>query len=538
MTDTPPLREENKDANGPVLQWHLLGGNNKHRIGANCGLCTYEEPDGLGGKHSRSVLFDAGMLFGDQKYPEDPALTECDVVIPDLARFLEKPDDPKHKPERVLDAIFLTHNHADHLGAIPFLLLMGYKLPKIYATPYTAKKLEQELSNAGLDPMEWPVISTIAPGAPVQEGPLSVSAFWVSHSTPQSAGFFIDSPAGTILQPGDFKLDQTVVCGPAFSAEQFRRVVSKPVDLLLLDSTGADRDITPTTEHDVRETLHGLMDQNPDKRFVIAVMSGFEENLASVAKVAAEKGKTFWISGWSHEQGLRALKETGRTLSDAIGMPLDLRTLQSGKAARDLAESKPGNNVVVVTGASGQPSSNLPRAAEGNYSALQLDPKNDIILICAPTIPGQEYLRERMVNSLRNKGFEVITRKEAEIWSQAHARLPEMLELARLADAKTVLPVHGGENLRKSCATAIEKMGQKTLSADNGDVVRVTKNGCHSVNPASKGKPKLTGFKTLQGTSWTDKYYIKVDAPARGNKKTSPAANNNRKKRPQIFNIK
>src|SRR5262249_28705292 len=150
-------------------------------------------------------LFDAGVLIGDRRYPEYPELAECDSIIADYARFLKKRGDPQ-APAEPLDAIFLTHNHVDHLGALPFLLLMGYELPRVYATPFTAKRLEQEFVNAGIAPEEWPEIVSIAPGAPVQEGPVKVNAFWVSHSTPQAVGFFVDTPQGTILNPGDFKL--------------------------------------------------------------------------------------------------------------------------------------------------------------------------------------------------------------------------------------------------------------------------------------------------------------------------------------------
>jgi len=518
------------------LHWHLLGGNNKHRIGANAGLCVFEETDSMGEKRTTRVLFDAGSLIGDSKYPEYPELSPCDTVIPDMAPYLKKRGGPD-APEP-LDAIFLTHNHVDHLGALPFLTLMGYEVPKVYATPYTVKRLEQEYTNAGIDPDEWPEMIAIAPGKPVQEGPVKVSAFWVSHSTPQSVGFFIETPEGNILNPGDFKLDKTVVWGPAFSEEQFHRVVNKPVDVLLLDSTGADRDIVPTTEEDVREQLRELMEKYPGKRFVIAVMSGFEENLASVAKVSAEYDRTLWVSGWSHEQSLAALKATGMTLSDHLGQDVDLRVLATPKSARDLDEQKPGRSVVVVTGAAGSPSSALPRAAAGEHPQLQLDKKNDIILFCAPSIPGQEASRERLLSMLRGKGFQVLTRQEATLYSQAHARLPELVDMVKMANPKTVLPIHGDAELRAHNAEAVEKMGKKVLQADNGDVIRVTKDGCKSTEPASKGKPKFVGFRTLQGQHWWEKNYMMMNAPQEKPAGADNAANNNQKpKRPKIFNV-
>ncbi len=525
------------EKSGKSLSWHILGGNNKHRIGANSGLCVYQETDSLGETKKRAILFDAGVLSGDPKYPEHPVLSASDTVIPDYARFLKKKDGSGPEPETLIDTIFLTHSHSDHLGAIPFLVLMGYAVPKIHATPYTAKRLEQELSNAGIDPEDWPEIFTIAPGLPVQEGSMKISAFWVSHSTPQSVGFFIETPEGNILTPGDFKLDQSVLWGPAFSEDQFKRVIgSKQVDLLLLDSTGADRDIPSITEEDVRETLRELMEKYPNKRFVIAVLSGFEENLASVAKVAAEYDRTLWVSGWNHEQSLAALAETGLTLPEHLGEDLDLRILQPGKQARDLAAMRPRESVIVVTGATGKPSAVMTRAAEGRHNALELDPKTDVILFCAPSIPGQEGSRERLLSTLRGRGFNVLTRAEAQLYSHAHARLPEIIEMARLAKAKTVLPVHGTEGLRTHCFKAMEKMGQKAISAGNGDVLRVTKDGVFSENPPTKDHPPLVGFKTLQGTGWLDRHYLMVETPKEKGDLPVPA-NNNQKPKPKIFNI-
>lgn len=530
-----------KTGNGSVedgsvrsLHWHVLGGNNKYRIGMNSGLCAYEETDSMGVRRQRNILFDMGVLNGDPKCPEDPSLADSDIVFPDMEKYFCKKDDPLHRPEKKVDSIFLTHSHSDHIGAIPLLALMGYEIPKIYATPYTAKRLEQELANSGLNPDEWPQIYTIAPGKPIQEGPVKVSAFWVSHSTPQSVGFFIETPEGNILTPGDFKLDDTVIWGPSFDEAQYKQIVSKSVDLMLMDSTGADSDTLPIREHDVRETLRDLMEKYPKKRFVIAVMSGFEENLASVAKVASEYGRTSWVSGWAHEQALSALKETGLTLSDSIGQEVDVRVLSTPKSVRELNEAKAGKSVVVVTGAQGMPSAALTRAASGQHNLLTLDPKEDIILFCAPSIPGQEGYRQQLLNTLRNKGYKVLTRQDAPLYSQAHARVPELVEMVKMTKPKVLMPSHGDLKLRRACAETMEKMGQKIISSENGAIIRVTKEGCHEINP-QRGASSLIGFKTLQGQSWFDRHYLMTKAPAEKPAAPKPAANGNQK-RPQIFN--
>jgi len=520
------------------LQWHLLGGNNINGVGANSGLCLYNYFDDKGRPQKKALLFDMGIMPGDRRKPEDISLKDCDIIMPDYDSFFYKINDTKHRPETPVDSIFLTHNHSDHIGALPLLVLMGYKLPKIYATPYTAKRLEQAFSNAGLEPSEWPHIYYIAPGKAIKEGPVNVTSFWVSHSTPQSVGFFIETPEGNILNPGDFKLDQSVAWGPAFSESQFKRIVSKPVDCLLLDSTGAGKNVNPVTEKDLRDSIRGLMKENPDKRFIIAVMSGYEENLASIAIVTPEYKRKLWLAGGSHEQIVSALKATGMSFSEHLNPDIDLRILNSHKSGDALSNCKPKDSIVVVTGAQGHNGAALTRAADGNHNYLKLDNKTDIVLFCAPSLPGQEALRGRIISKLKRTGFTVITKDDLKIYPHSHARQSEVIDFIKLANPKNILPIHGSNKLREDCGDISKKLGKRILQAGNGDIINISKRGIKSAEPKTKNAPSLLGLKTLQGSSWKDRYYLVTKTKnVKKNNEGETANNNNKNPRPRIFNI-
>ncbi len=176
---------------------------------------------------------------------------------------------------------------------------MGYKLPKIYATPYTAKRLELELSNAGLElsRMAGNSHDRARQGGPGRSRQRELGFLGQPFNAAVDRLLHRHAGRGNILHTGDFKMDLSPCCGGLeANEEQFRRIVSKPVDLLLLDSTGAEQDKDVVTEQDVRESLHEVIAKNPGTRLIVAVMTGYEENLASVAKVAAEEKRTLWVA--------------------------------------------------------------------------------------------------------------------------------------------------------------------------------------------------------------------------------------------------
>jgi ribonuclease J len=346
---------------------------------------------------------------------------------------------------------------------------------------------------------------------------MTITAFSVSHSTPQSVGFYIDTPAGTIVNAGDFKLDPTVTWGPGFNEEQFKRIVKKRVDLLLLDSTGADRAGAPQQEKDLQDILHKLIKENPDKRFVATVMGGFEENLASCAKVAAETGRALFVAGAAHEQSLDALARTGLSLKDYVGYTLDLRILTKGREAFNLASMKPANAMVILTGALGHQHAELTKAARGQSQKIKLDPKQDVILFCAPSIPGQEAGREKLIAHLKAQGFSVLTHKDIPaLYPRAHAGQDEMIRLIELAQPKVIIPQHGNDHLREKAANLCKAHSKaEVITLKNAEAVEMRGDKFVRIEneTEAEARQQWLGLKTRQGRNWKNRDYFVIHAP-------------------------
>ncbi|MGM0422299.1 MAG: MBL fold metallo-hydrolase, partial [Pseudomonadota bacterium] len=426
--------------------YRFLSGLNQARVGGNTSILEiqYEDDSRL------RCMVDPGDLFGDNKNLEHPQLVDCDAVIADMRDYFPSgPDDNLKPAKKPLDMILLSHSHRDHIGAISKMMLMGYKMPLIFATPYTKQRLYQHLNNENIPPQEWPRVKEIAAGQTIRRDGVDIGFFSVSHSTPQSVGIAFKTDEGTIVHSCDWKPDKSLIWGPGFDEQQYKRIVGDKVSLLLVDSTGADSDKKPVTEHDFRETLRDLFAQYKNKRFVMATLAGCEENMASAAKVAAEHGKTLFLDSWSHDQVLSALHETGLNLEDHIRQPLRIRSLNSAKNQREFADTPPQNSIVMVAGVMGQRNSSLVRAAFGRSKTLELDPKRDIILLCGPNMPGQDKENKyALIHELERRGFTVMGHPDHKLYPHAHGRAKEIVALAKLTAAKAVIPVHGNKHLR------------------------------------------------------------------------------------------
>ena len=312
------------------------------------------------------------------------------------------------------------------------------------------------------------------------------------------------------------------------------------VSLLLMDSTGADSNKKPVTEAEFRKTLTKIFKDNPDKRLVIATHPGFEENMASIAKVTSQMGRKFFIEGWSHGQVFQALRETGLKLSDYIREKIKIRDLSSTVDRREMEEGKPGDSIVLVAGVMGQRNSSLARAAYDQNRLLKLDPKNDIILFCGPNIGGQDRENKYMLlKTLKEKGFTVMGHPEHKLYPHAHARRSEIVKLAEMTKPQAIIPVHGDQNLRDKNEELLKENGHKVIKAENDQTVRL-KSGKATIVKEMTQTPNYIGFETRTGSNWRDKDYVAhltIDFYHADNDNDAPAPDQGARERrkPRIF---
>jgi len=373
-------------------------------IGMNC---MAVECDG------RIAVVDCGIMF-----PNEPV--GVDVIAPDLS-FL------RERRERV-GAVFVTHGHEDHVGALPFLL-REVPVP-VYATRFTLALLRPRLEEAGVAAD----LREVAPGdvRPAGEAsPLSAEFFSVTHSIPDSCGLALRTPQGTILHSGDFKIDPRPVGGPGMDLARIEALGREGVRLLLSDSTNAERAGTSLSESEVGAALEETFERARG-RVLVACFASNIHRIQQVANAARALGRRVALLGRSMEANFRLAQALGY-LDVPAWMPVGF------PEARDLP---PRELCVLTTGTQGEPRSALARLARGEHPDLAVAP-GDLVVLSSRFIPGNEIAVGQVVNELCRRGAEVAYEGLRPLHVSGHAQEAEQRRLIALARPAHFVPIHG-----------------------------------------------------------------------------------------------
>ena len=357
-----------------------------------------------------AIAIDCGVMFPDASMPG------IDVAIPDVTYL-------RGLGER-FRAIFLTHGHEDHIGALPYVL--AERAVPVYGTPLTLGFVRERLGEHGISP------TLAAYGAePCRVGPFAVEPFAMTHSIPDSVGLAIRTPVGIVVHTGDFKLDQTPLDGRLPDIGRLAELGAEGVALLFSDSTNVEHaGITPS-ERSVGAELEVIFRQATG-RVLVTTFSSHIHRMQQVIDLAARFG--------------RKVALVGRSLVVHVGVARDLDLLQVPEGTLvDLARARdlPREQVALITaGSQAEAASALVRIAMGDHALVRLDP-GDVVVLSSRIIPGNERAISSLMNHLYRRGAVVVHDRVARVHVSGHASQEELKLVLNLVRPRHFVPVHG-----------------------------------------------------------------------------------------------
>ena len=410
-------------------------------VGMNCYVYGYGPRD-----KERLIIVDLGVTF-----PDMDGSPGVDLIIPDIA-WLEA------RKERI-DAVFITHGHEDHVGAV------GHTFKQlgapIYARAFTANIARRKLEEHGVAANALTVVA--AWPEQVEVGPFKVAFLPISHSIPESSGLCIDTPAGRIIHTGDFKLDEMPLVGEPWDPILWAEIAKPGVKALICDSTNIFSMNSGRSESTLGDNITKLVASA--KQMVIATT--FASNVARVKTLAdagRRAGRSICLMGRAMNKMIEASLETG--------VLTDFPPVISPEDALDVPR---GNLMLLVTGSQGERRAASAQLANGKYRGHKLK-DGDLFLFSSKTIPGNERGVIKIVNQLSEIGVDVVDDDSGTYHVSGHANRPDLEVMHNLIKPQILIPMHGEHrHLRAHSKLGVEK-GLASVVAVNGMVVNLSGN--------------------------------------------------------------
>jgi len=412
------------------------------------------------------IAVDCGLLFPDDEMPG------VDFAIPDFSYLKER--------REAFRGVVLTHGHEDHIGALSYLL-RDFPVP-VYGTPLTLAIARHRLAENGI--LDQADLRSYSPGDRIAIGGFTVEPIRVTHSIADGIGLAIETPIGTVVHTGDFKLDENPVDRQQPDYARFTALGERGVLVLCSDSTNVGRPGRTGSETEVGQALAGRFAEAPG-RIIVATFASHIHRIQQMLGLAAACNRRVALLGKSMVVNVAVAQELGYlTVPDGLIVPLE-----------DLAELPAQRQVILSTGSQGEPNSALSLIAAGEHKYVQAGP-GDVVIFSSRMIPGNERVIGRVINALLRRSAEVLWEDVAFVHVSGHASQEDLKHMLALTRPRYFVPVHGEYRHLLQHARLAEGVGipkDRIFLIEDGLGLEVTASGTRVLGPYPAGPVLVDG---------------------------------------------
>ncbi len=411
----------------------------------------------------RLIVVDLGVTF-----PDMDGTPGVDLILPDIAWLKER--------RNQIEAIFITHAHEDHVGALGHLWNdLG---APVYARAFTANIARRKMDEFGHS--EKAITTATKWPDTIQAGPFEVGFLPISHSIPESSALVIDTPEGRLIHSGDFKLDETPVVGEPFDAELWGEVAKSGVKALICDSTNVFSTHKGRSEASLAQDIEELISNAPN----MVVATTFASNVARVKTLAdagVRAGRSICLMGRAMRRMIEAALETG--------VLTDFPTVVSSEDAQQIPRQ---DLMLLVTGSQGERRAASAQLANGKFQGIKLK-EGDLFLFSSKTIPGNERGVIRIINQFSEMGVDVVDDDSGLYHVSGHANRPDLQKIHSLVQPQMIIPMHGEHRHLREHSKLAKQSGISSVICVNGMMLDLSGNAPKVAEYIETGRSYLDG---------------------------------------------